>query len=183
MIAPAEPLRLNWGAGASGEEGWINSDIKRGPGIQLPCDIRSGLPVRPDVFDYVVSIHALQEIPFPDLTAVLEELRRVLKPGGVLRLGLPDLDRAIEAYRRGDDGYFEVPDEDAGSPGAKLVVQAIWYGYSRTPFTWDFAREQLLRAGFRGVTRCRFRETASAHPGITSLDNRERETLFVEALK
>ncbi len=183
MSAPAEPLRLNWGAGASGEEGWINSDMKRGPGIQLPCDIREGLGVRADVFDYVVSIHALQEIPYPDLTAVLEELRRVLKPEGVLRLGLPDLDRAIEAYVRGDEDYFEVPDEDAGSRGAKLVVQTIWYGYSRTPFTWDFAREQLFRSGFRRVTRCRYRETASPYPGITLLDNRERETLFVEAVK
>lgn len=180
-MTPSRPLRLNWGCGATGEPGWINSDVKRGPGIHLPCDIRDGLPVRTGSFDYVVSIHALQEIALPDLPQVLRELRRVLKPGGVLRLGLPDLDRGVDAYRRGDRDYFEVPDEDAEDPAAKLVYQLLWYGYSRTLFTWGFARESLEKAGFRAVRRCRHRETGSSHPAIVELDDREAETLFVEA--
>ena len=61
---------------------------------------------------------------------VLTELRRVLKPGGVLRLCLPDLIKGVEAYERGDRDYFLIPDEDARSLGAKLVTQLIWYGYS-----------------------------------------------------
>lgn len=175
------PRRLNWGCGATGEPGWINSDVKRGHLVHLPYDIRDGLPVRDASFDYAVSIHALQEIPLPDIPLALGELRRVLRPGGVLRLGLPDLDRGVDAYRRGDASYFEVPDEDAADPGAKLVVQLLWYGYSRSLFTWGFARESLERAGFRRVIRCRFRETPSGHRGIVELDDRERETLFVEA--
>lgn len=33
---------------------------------------------------------------------IVVEVRRVLKPGGVLRLGLPDLDKALQAYLRKD---------------------------------------------------------------------------------
>ena len=51
---------------------------------------------------YAVSVHALQEIPMADLVSTLRELRRVLKPGGVLRLCVPDLDKAVAAYQRGD---------------------------------------------------------------------------------
>lgn len=63
---------------------------------------------------------------------------------GVLRLALPDLDRAIGAYLRGDTRYFYIPDDAVRSAG---------------------------------------RETRSAHPGIVELDNRERESLFVEAIR
>jgi hypothetical protein len=49
--------------------------------------------------------------------------------------------------------------------------------------TYDFLDEWLGKAGFARVRRCSFRETASRHPGIVDLDDRERESLFVEATK
>ena len=52
---------------------------------------------------------------------MLGELRRVLKPGGVLRLGLPDAEKGFNAYLRGDLDYFLIPDEHAKSVGAKLI--------------------------------------------------------------
>jgi predicted SAM-dependent methyltransferase len=154
-----------------------------GPGIDVSCDIRERLALPDESVDYAVSVHALQEIPYEDLLPVLGELRRVLVPGGVLRLVLPDLIKGVRAYARGERDYFLVPDEDAHSLGAKLVVQLMWYGYSRTVFTEDFIEEQLAKAGFQKVARCRCRETASPFPEIVSLDNRERESLFVEATK
>src|ERR671915_2431952 len=93
--------------------GWINSDRKEGPGIDISCDIRDGLPLDAGSVDYAVSIHALPEVPYPDLVPVLKELRRVLRPNGVLRLGLPDVDRTIQAYLRKDRSYFPIPDEEA----------------------------------------------------------------------
>lgn len=133
-------------------------------------------------FDYVVAIHVLQDLPHLDLLPALRELRRVLRPGGCLRLGLPDLERGIRAYLSGDREYFHVPDDDAQSIGGKLCVQATWYGSALTPFTYDFAEELLRRAGFGAVSPCRFRQTATSQPEIVALDNRERESLFVEAL-
>ena len=113
----------------------------------------------------------------------LRELRRVLAPGGVLRLGLPDFDRGVAAYLRNDAGYFYVPDGEAETIAGKLIVQMTWYGWSRIMFTHDFARELLLRAGYRAVTRCAYRRTCSRFAEIVGLDNRERESFFVEAEK
>jgi SAM-dependent methyltransferase len=175
--------RLNWGCGRRGSPGWINSDRGSGRGVDIVCDIRDGLPLDTDSIDYISSVHALQEIPHADLVAVLEELRRVLRTGGVLRLCLPDLEKGIAAYLRGDRDYFVVPDEHARSLGGKLITQLTWYGHTRTPFTADFVEELLHRAGFRRVDRCGFRITRSPYTGIVELDNRERESLFVEAVK
>ena len=173
--------RLNWGCGGHTLPGWINSDQKEGDGIDLTCDIAQGLPLETGSMDYVVSIHALPEVPYDRLVPVLAELRRVIRPGGILRLCLPDLIKGIRAYERGDRDYFLVPDEDAKSLGAKLVTQLIWYGYSRTLFTHEFIEEMLLKAGFTQVVRCTYQQTSGQDPEIVELDNREPESLYVEA--
>jgi predicted SAM-dependent methyltransferase len=130
-----------------------------------------------------VSIHALQEVPSPEIVPVLQELRRVLKPRGALRLCLQDLDRALAAYQHNDRDYFLIPDDDARSIRSKLIIQLLWYGYSRTLFTHDFIEELLVKAGFSQVTRCAYKQTASAYAETTALDNRENESPLVEAVK
>lgn len=175
--------RLNWGCGTQPEPGWINSDRKQAPGIDLSCDIREGLPLADDSIDYAVSIHALPEVPYPDLVPVLTELRRVLKPGGTLRLGLPNLERAIDAYRRADRDWFLIPDDEMSSLGGKLIAQLVWYGYSRTLFVPEFAEELLRRAGFPQVRQLAHGQTASPFPDIAALDDRPLESFFVEAVK
>jgi predicted SAM-dependent methyltransferase len=173
--------RLHWGCGRSVASGWINADRVAREGVDIACDIRDGLPLASGTLDYAFSMHALQEVPLPDLVPVLEELRRVLRPGGVLRLCLPDLDKGIAAYQRGDASHFLVPDEDASSLGGKLVTHMLWYGHSRSLFTADFADELLRRAGFAGVEHVAAGVTASALPEIVELDDRAHESLFVEA--
>ncbi len=175
--------RLNWGCGEHPEPGWINSDLKDGPSIDISCDIRNGIPLEDGSLDYIVSIHALPMISYPDLLSVLQELRRMLKPSGVLRLALPDVDKGIRAYLDGDRDHFLVPDEDVQSLGGKFVVHMLWYGYSVTMFTEDFIQELLVKAQFTQVTPCNFRQTLSPWPEIVDLDNREHESLFVEAVK
>jgi SAM-dependent methyltransferase len=175
--------RLNWGCGSWTEPGWINSDIKGGPGVDIASDIRDGLPLADNSIDYVVAIHSLPELPLDALVPALSELLRVLRPGGTLRVGLPDLDRAIDAYRAGRVEYFLVPDADARSMGGKFITQLLWYGYSRSLFTADFAEELLNEAGFVEARHCSFQQTIWGPGEIVELDNRPAESLFMEALK
>jgi predicted SAM-dependent methyltransferase len=183
--APTEgpPKRLNWGCGEHTACGWLNVDVKSGPRIDLSCDIREGLPLESDSTDYAVSIHALQELTIPELVPALAELGRVLRPGGVLRLVLPDLAKGIQAYLCGQDDYFQMDGGQARSPGGRFIVHMLWHGYSRTLFTADFVEELLVKAQFQDVVECRYRQTASQFPEIVQLDNRERESLYIEATK
>jgi SAM-dependent methyltransferase len=163
--------------------GWINSDVKDEPGVDLVADIKQGLPLETGSIDYAVSIHALPELSYPELVPVLEELHRVLAPGATLRLALPDLRRGIDAYLAGDGDYFKVGSEEVSSLGGRFIVQMLWYGYSRTLFTPDFALELLQRAGFAEPRECAFGVSASGIAEIAALDNREDESFFVEGRK
>ncbi|HTI49209.1 MAG TPA: methyltransferase domain-containing protein [Casimicrobiaceae bacterium] len=173
--------RLNLGCGPFAPPGWINCDIVDEQGVGVRADLRRGLPFAVASVDCIAAIHVLQDLEWVCIAPALDELVRVLKPGGVLRLAVPDLDRAIDAYRAGDARYFYVPDRDARDVGAKLVTQIIWYGSVRTPCTFGFLKEWLANAGFDEITRRSF--GVSAVDGLAELDNRERETLFVEATK
>src|SRR5438045_1818065 len=104
--------RLHWGCGWTIAPGWINSDIIDAPGIDVIGDIRKGLPIDSDSIDYMAAHHALQDLKIYEQVDALKELRRILKPGGVVRLSLPDLDKFIAAYQRGDRDYFLIHDWD-----------------------------------------------------------------------
>lgn len=175
--------RLQFGCGAFPAEGWINTNLAPGPGVDLCGDIRAGLPLKSDSMQYIASMHALVELPYLDVVPALRELHRILEPGGVLRLGLPDLDRAIDAYRTGDTGYFSISDDETASIDGKLIVQMTWYGTNHMLFTFPFARELLGRAGFDDVRHTEYRRTTSQFPEIVALDNRPKESFFVEAVK
>jgi SAM-dependent methyltransferase len=175
--------RLHFGCGPITPYGWVNADIEAFPGVDIVADIRNGLPLADDSFDYIVSIHVLPEIPYGDLDRTLTELKRVLKPGGVLRLALPNMDFAIQAYLAKDVDYFLIPDEVVRSLSGKMIVQLLWYGRSRSMFTAEFATELLARNGYSSIQPCPFRQTASPFPGIVELDDRELESFFIEARK
>src|SRR5262245_2290767 len=159
--------RLQWGCGAITPYGWVNSDIQPGPGVDIVADIRAGLPLADGSFDYIVSIHTLPEIPYCDLDRALSELHRVLRPGGVLSLSLPDLDKAIRAYLDKDIDYFRISYYVIRSIAGKMIVQLSWYGRSRCLFTVDSTAELLARNGYRSIQPCPFRQTGSPFPGIT----------------
>jgi predicted SAM-dependent methyltransferase len=161
----------------------VNSDIQAGPGVDVVADICAGLPLPDDSFDYIVSIHTLPELSYADQDRALLELRRVLRPGGVLRLSLPDLDKALRAYATKDIDYFLIPDEQVQSLSGKMIVQLLWYGRSRCLFTQEFMGELLLRCGYQSIQFCPYRQTLSPFPGIIELDDRELESFFVEARK
>jgi len=182
-VAESRLTRLNWGCGEHVAAGWINSDVKDEPGVDLVADIRKGLPLEADSVDYAVSVHALPELTYPELVPALSELRRVLKPDGVLRLVLPDLDRAINAYRRGEEQYFKVSPEEVRSLSGRFIVHALWYGYSNSLFTSEFAQELLASAGFERVRACPYRRTSGPFGRIVELDNRPDESLYLEARK
>lgn len=173
--------RLHWGCGSVVPDNWINSDIMCLPGVDLCCDIREGLPLRSESIDYITSQHALQQLKIEEIVYALEELHRVLRKRGVLRLCLPDFDQAVVAYQMRD------PDSqwcwDWKSPTGNFISQIIDCNSTRTPLTSEWTKELLDYAGFDTISRVGYRETPSDHKAITSLDNRPDESFYLEAVK
>jgi SAM-dependent methyltransferase len=180
---PTRLRRLNWGCGGDGRRGWINSDRTAGPGVDLVADIREGLPIESGTIDYAVGAHTIQGLAYPELAPALVEVFRVLRPGGTLRLVVPDLDADIRAYTKHDQDRVLVAPDQVRSRGGRFIAHLLRCGRSRTLFTFDFLEELLLDAGFVDVTRCRSGETASRYREIVELDGREPESIFIEATR
>lgn len=61
-------------------------------------DLRKGIPFPDNSFDVVYHSHVLEHIDREVAVSLPRECRRVLKPGGVLRVVVPDLEATARAY-------------------------------------------------------------------------------------
>lgn len=88
---------LNLGCGPHHHPHWINLDVQPGEDV-IPCDLRAGIPFGDGVFDVVYHSHLLEHLPRPAAPGFLTECLRVLRPGGVLRVVVPDLEAMTRLY-------------------------------------------------------------------------------------
>lgn len=90
--------RLNIGCGRQTHPDWTNIDLVPANRNVLGCDIRKGLPFPANRFEAVYHSHLLEHLPPHEGEALVRECYRVLKPGGILRIVVPDLERIAELY-------------------------------------------------------------------------------------
>jgi predicted SAM-dependent methyltransferase len=136
-------------------------------------DTKYGLPFANDSVDFIYSSHFLEHLTRAQAQQVLDESRRTLRPGGVVRISVPDLEEAWRMYQRGEKeamlhDYFFVGD-DAG------------YASHRYAYDLELLSGALQQAGFEEITRREFGKGWT--PDLNLLDNRAGYTLFVEAKK
>jgi predicted SAM-dependent methyltransferase len=180
--AKQRPLRLHLGCGTVRLDGWINIDIDGEPDLAL--DLRYGLPFPDGSVDLIHSEHVMEHFRLADGQVLIAEAYRVLRPGGVIRLGMPDLARIVARYADPDwraQPWIEDPAFDwIDSPVALMnVAFRGWehqYLYDETEL-----RLRLGRAGFTRVERVA--PGASVHAELRGLETRPETDLVVEAVR
>lgn len=95
--------KLEIGSGNTVLEGWLGTDLKPRHRDVVQMDATKPFPFPDSCLDFIHAEHLIEHISYKQGQRALSECRRVLKPGGVIRLATPDLERLISVYR-GDAG-------------------------------------------------------------------------------
>ena len=91
-------MRANLGCGSQICPDWINIDLVRtGPGV-VAHDLSTGIPLPDASCEVVYHSHVLEHLRRPDARFFMRECFRVLKPGGILRVAVPDLEQICRQY-------------------------------------------------------------------------------------
>ena len=183
---------LDIGCGPNTHGHLINLDFLWHPGVDVCWDIRRGLPFADGSLRGVFSEHCLEHFSLPPALELLREIRRVLAPGGTVRLVVPDGELYLRTYasQLGGDRSRAFPYQASEEKNAlwtpMMSVNRIFYQDRESPFghrtIHDFPLlAALLRAGgFENITRRSFGEGRDPRLLIDTPDRR-CESLYVEA--
>lgn len=132
-----------------------------------------GIPLQDDSVDIVFTSHFLEHLSKSDGYHFLQESFRTLKPNGLIRIAVPDLEIAIQKFNAGEidktQDLFFYTSEDCDFSAHK-------YNY-----TFDTLKEKLEKIGFQNVIKRNFQEGEC--PDIDYLDVYPDHSLYVEAKK
>lgn len=127
--------------------GWTNIDAVHFPHVHY-FDVAK-LPFDAQSVDYIYSSHLIAYFDREEIIPLLQEWRRVLKKGGMLRLATPDWD----VLRK-----IAVP--MLGPLYGKMGNPVI---YHKTVYTFDSLKRLLTDAGFHYAKRYDHTKTEHAH--------------------
>lgn len=141
----AKPVLLHVGCGAIDAHGFINIDARRQRHVHIVTRSLFRLKMIPDdVADLVYMCHVLEHVSHGQLHDTLRELKRVLRPGGVLRLSVPDFDLLLEIYRESGRNVLVIE-------RALMGGQNYAFNFHYSVFNRERLGSELLRAGFTEV--------------------------------
>ena len=97
-IASHKVRKLQVGAGGHYLDGWLNTDLDpRGPRFVF-MDAASRFPIPDASFDYIFHEHVIEHLSHADGRRMLDECRRILKPGGRIRIATPNLTTLVNLF-------------------------------------------------------------------------------------
>jgi predicted SAM-dependent methyltransferase len=88
---------LNLGCGERIHPEWINLDLTARSNV-IAHDLAKGIPFPADSADAIYLAAVFEHIRREDAASFLNEIYRVLKPGGIVRVGVPDLEKICRTY-------------------------------------------------------------------------------------
>ena len=98
-----QPKQVHIGCGDKQIPGFINVDIRDLPNVDHVASADDMPFFEDDSIDLIYCSHILEHFPRPRIMAVLNEWYRVLRPGGTLRIAVPDFENLVNVYMETKD--------------------------------------------------------------------------------
>ena len=147
-------MKLHLGCGKRYIPGYVHIDAVDYPHIDHVASIDNLSFISDLSIEVIYNCHVLEHFKRKEVERVLHEWFRVLKPGGVLRISVPDFAKLSEVYQR----YGKLD----------MVIGALFgrgdylYNIHYNVFDFDSLSEALKKAGFNNMQRYDWRKTEHA---------------------
>lgn len=179
----ARPLSMHLGCGNNHFPGWVHLDMNPDLShVDALWHATDGLPCEDGACQWIYSEHFLEHLSPADGLTLLRDCRRALRPGGVLRIAMPDLRESVRQYWEGDwkaQPWLKQYGFDWIQTGAEMLNIA----FREWGHLWLYDREELHRrlkeAGFEHVVDRALGE--SEHDELRNRETRPESTLICEA--
>jgi predicted SAM-dependent methyltransferase len=175
---------LNIGCGPEVEPEFINLDYFWHPKVDICWDItRKAYPLEDNSLEGIFTEHCLEHISYEAGLKNMKEFYRMLKPGGVVRIIVPDAEIYLDSYQKKKAGFPVTLPYGESEPTAIYSINRIFREYGHQ-FIYDFETMKLLlqEAGFQNVKKMRYQEGKDARL-LVEHEERKIESLYVEAIK
>ncbi len=152
------PLRVEIGGGPFPEPGYVHVDADRRSSHLEHVAPAWALPFADGTVEEILAVHVLEHIPAGRVVPTLREWYRVLRPGGLLQVHVPNARPILGAYLEGGSeikwaaisAIYGTP-TDLGLPGPSGGrVRSAWSPH-RVLYDLDLMEEVLVLAGFDEV--------------------------------
>jgi len=173
---------VNIGCGPNTNNELVCVDYHWYRGVDLCWDITKPLPWKDATLKGIFSEHCLEHITFADCAFVLKACRRMLMPGGTIRIVVPDGELYLDLYRRVRTGEnVRFPYQTPAEVTAIMCVNRIFREFTHI-FIYDEETMSLMlsRAGFVNIRRESYMKGRDAKL-LLDTEMRAVESLYIEA--
>lgn len=145
-----KPVRLHLGCGSIILPGFINIDVLDLPGVDIVMDLSDVSRFKSKSVDFLYASHHLEHFPTAQVPKILKEYFRILRPRGVVKIAVPDLDAVMELYVK-HKNWFTPPH----NPWLGILYggQDYEFNFHKTGFNFLWLKYLLENAGFTDVER------------------------------
>lgn len=150
--------KLHLGCGSKYIPGFIHVDINPHPHVDFLAPVDKLDFLADGSVDLIYASHLLEHFGRKEVGAVLREWCRVLGPGGVLRLGVPNYEACAHLYVEGrlKNGLQDIL-------GLMMGGQRDEYDFHKMTFDRALLDKLLIEAGFSHTRLWDWRSTEHAH--------------------
>jgi SAM-dependent methyltransferase len=148
-------MKLHLGCGRRHIPGYVHIDVVDYPHVDHVSSIDNLSFLQDGSVELIYNCHVLEHFKRREVARVLREWYRVLAPGGVLRISVPDFAALCEVYTRSRDLGLVI--------GPIFGRQDYLYNIHYNLFDFGTLKTQLEQIGFREVRQYDWRETEHAH--------------------
>ena len=143
-------------------------------------DATKVLPVSDNCAEVVYSCHMLEHLDSDGAGRFLEEALRILRPGGIIRIAVPDIRKHVQEYQKHGDADAFIKATHLCVPCPKSIgerVRFLLFGPRHHQWLYDGSSLTTL------VEKHGFTDSKVMPPGQTSILNHEPLDLFQRASK